>query len=131
MKIDIPPDSLATQQRLQVEGHDAGIQVDPVVLQVDVTPSAATLHDLRADTLRVKEAAAVAGYPDISFPLPVLQALSPQLRTQHWSARLGVRDGEVVAFVPAGTRLVGLAVDIGTTKIAGLPGGAGDGRDAG
>jgi uncharacterized 2Fe-2S/4Fe-4S cluster protein (DUF4445 family) len=80
---------------------------------------AATLHDLRADTLRVKEAAAAAGFPDIEFPLPVLQTLSPRLRAQGWSARLGIRDGDVVALAPAGTRLIGLAVDVGTTKLAG------------
>jgi uncharacterized 2Fe-2S/4Fe-4S cluster protein (DUF4445 family) len=119
VKIDIPPESLATQQRLQVEGHDAGTEVDPVVLQVDITVPAATLHDLRADTVRVREAAAAAGHPDIEFPLHILQDLSPALRKQGWSARLGIRDGEVVAFAPAGTRLVGLAVDVGTTKLAG------------
>jgi uncharacterized 2Fe-2S/4Fe-4S cluster protein (DUF4445 family) len=119
VKIDIPPESLATQQRLQVEGQDAGTEVDPIVAQVDITVSAATLHDLRADTLRVKEALAAAGHSNAVFPLPILQALSPQLRGQGWSARVGIRDGEVVAFAPAGTRLVGLAVDVGTTKLAG------------
>lgn len=119
VKIDIPPESLATQQRLQVEGQDAGTEVDPVVVQVDITVPAATLHDLRADTLRVKDALAAAGHPNVHFPLPILQALSPRLRQQGWSARLGIREGEVVAFAPAGTRLVGLAVDVGTTKLAG------------
>ena len=68
VKIDIPPESLATQQRLQVEGHDAGTEVDPVVVQVDVMAPAATLDDLRSDALRVKEAAAAAGRADIVFP---------------------------------------------------------------
>ena len=119
VKIDIPPESLATQQRLQVEGRDAGMEVDPVVLQVDITVLPATLHDLRADTVRVSDALAAAGHPDVSFPLPILQELSPRLRKQGWSARLGIRDGEVVALAPAGTGLVGFAVDVGTTKLAG------------
>ena len=59
-------------------------------------------------------------------------SLSGQLRAQGWSARLGVRRApalslyrnppdchpEVVAAVPVGAPLLGLAVDIGTTKIA-------------
>jgi uncharacterized 2Fe-2S/4Fe-4S cluster protein (DUF4445 family) len=119
VKIDIPPESLATQQRLQVEGQDAGTEVDPVVLQVDISMPPATLHDLRAETVRVKEAAAAVGHPNIQFPLPILQELSPRLRAQGWSARLGIRNGEVVVLAPAGTRLVGFAVDVGTTKLAG------------
>jgi uncharacterized 2Fe-2S/4Fe-4S cluster protein (DUF4445 family) len=114
VKIDIPPESLATQQRLQIEGLEAETAVDPVVRQVDVTVSPATLHDLRADTARLREALG----EDVRFALPVLQGLSPKLREQDWRARLALRNGEVIALVPAGVRLLGLAVDVGTTKLA-------------
>ena len=114
VKIDIPPESLATQQRLQIEGQEAEIAVDPVVRQVDIAVPAATLHDLRADTVRLREALG----EDVLFALPVLQTLSPRLREQDWTARLGVRDREVVALASAGARLLGLAVDVGTTKLA-------------
>jgi len=114
VKIDIPPESLATQQRLQIEGREAETEVDPVVRQVDVTVSPATLHDLRADTVRLREALG----EDVRFALPVLQTLSTRLREQDWTARLAVRDGEVIALAPAGVRLLGLAVDVGTTKVA-------------
>jgi len=114
VKIDIPPESLATQQRLQIEGREAETEVDPVVRQVDIAVSAATLHDLRADTVRLREALG----EDVRFALPVLQTLSTRLREQDWTARLAVRDGEVIALAPAGVRLLGLAVDVGTTKVA-------------
>jgi uncharacterized 2Fe-2S/4Fe-4S cluster protein (DUF4445 family) len=114
VKIDIPAESLATQQRLQVEGQEAETAVDPIVKQVDVTVPVATLHDLRADTVRLRDAVG----EDVRFALPVLQVLSPKLREQDWAARLALRDGEVISLTPASSRLVGLAVDVGTTKLA-------------
>lgn len=114
VKIDIPPESMATQQRLQVEGQEAEIPVDPIVRQLDVTVDAATLHDLRADTIRLRDA---VGF-EVRFALPVLQMLSPVLREQGWTARLALREGEVIALAAIGTQLLGLAVDVGTTKLA-------------
>ncbi len=117
VKIEIPPESLATAQRLQIEGQEAAAAVDPIVQQVDITVEPPTLHDLRADTVRLLDA---LGSPDeIRFALPVLQTLSPRLREQGWSARLAIRDGEVIAVAPVGTPLLGFAADMGTTKLAG------------
>jgi uncharacterized 2Fe-2S/4Fe-4S cluster protein (DUF4445 family) len=115
VKVEIPPESLAAQQRLQVEGQETGVAPDPVVAQLDVTVSPATLHDLRADTVRIREA---LSHPALRFRLPVLRELSDRLREQDWSVRLGVRGDEVVAVVPPGMPLLGLAVDVGTTKLA-------------
>ncbi len=36
IKLDIPPESLSTPQRLQVEGREVEIEVDPVILAVDL-----------------------------------------------------------------------------------------------
>jgi uncharacterized 2Fe-2S/4Fe-4S cluster protein (DUF4445 family) len=113
--VEIPPESLVTVQRLQIEGRQSDVEPDPVVAQVDITVPAATLHDLRADTIRIREAIA---QPALRFRLPVLRDLSERLREQGWSARLGVRGDEVVAVLPRGTPLLGLAVDVGTTKLA-------------
>ena len=115
VKIDIPPESLTTPQRLQVEGESAAFQLDPPIRPVDVRVDAATLHDLRADSRRVEDQ---LGHP-CSFGLGALRDLSRVLREYDWSARLALRGGsEVAAVVPPGTRLLGLAVDIGTTGLA-------------
>jgi len=115
VRVDIPPESLAAQQRLQVEGQGADVQPDPVVAQVEVTVPPATLVDLRADTVRIRES---IPRPGLRFPVAVLRELSARLRQQDWSARLGVRGDEAVAVVPPGVPLLGLAVDVGTTKLA-------------
>ena len=134
VKVEIPPDSLATQQRLQLEGQEVEHRPAPLVEAIDITVEPATLEDLRADATRLQDAVEIIDGTRPLFPHAVLCDLSGQLRAQEWSARLGVRrpglatsDGmthgpaqrdEVVAIVPTGAPLLGLAVDIGTTKIA-------------
>jgi len=125
VKVEIPPDSLATQQRLQLEGQGVEYAPAPLVEAVDVTVTPADLDDLRADATRLQDAVeAIHGTRPV-FPHCILRDLSPQLRAQGWSARLGVRrpdqathSGQVVTMTPPGAPLLGLAVDIGTTKIA-------------
>jgi uncharacterized 2Fe-2S/4Fe-4S cluster protein (DUF4445 family) len=59
---------------------------------------------------------------DLTVPHPVPVDLSDRLRAQDGSARLAVRreagGRRLVAVLPPATRLIGLAADIGTTKLA-------------
>ncbi|HEY90929.1 MAG TPA: ATP-binding protein, partial [Dehalococcoidia bacterium] len=48
----------------------------------------------------------------------VLQGLSPLLRSWDWECKASIRDDEVIAVRPRGVKNLGLAVDLGTTKIA-------------
>jgi len=122
VKIDIPPSSLSTPQRLQVEGQESEVAVDPVVTSVDVDVAPPTLHDLRADTVRLTDALAQQDIPRPSFGQPVLRDLSEKLRAQDWSIRLALRrqnhGAETVGVLHPDQALLGLAVDIGTTKMA-------------
>jgi len=122
VKVELLPESLATQQRLQLEGQDAGYAPASLVEAIDVTIAPATLDDLRADVTRLQDAVQASTGCRPTFPHASLRDLSGQLRAQQWTARLGIRqappDGEVVAVRAHGTPLLGLAVDIGTTKIA-------------
>jgi uncharacterized 2Fe-2S/4Fe-4S cluster protein (DUF4445 family) len=118
VRIDIPPESLSAPQRLQVEGQRADVALDPPVRTVDVTLSLPTLHDLRSDATRLEDALAEQGISPVTIGWPLLADLSDRLRAYDWSARLALRRGEIVAVLPPETRLLGLAVDIGTTKMA-------------
>ncbi len=118
IKLDIPPESLTTPQRLQVEGREVEIELDPVVVAIDLQIDPPSLQDLRADSTRLREALTAAGHPDVRIQLPVLLTLSEALRSAEWSVRVALRDGELIGVFPPATRLLGLAVDIGTTKVA-------------
>jgi uncharacterized 2Fe-2S/4Fe-4S cluster protein (DUF4445 family) len=48
----------------------------------------------------------------------VQQTLSQTLRNLNWNARVALRGNEIVALGAPGTKWLGLAADIGTTKIA-------------
>ncbi len=118
-KILIPPESLTAPQRTQVEGLELDVEPEPPVRNLDV--------QLRAPSLGMPESddqslwAALAEQHGISagtIDLLVQQNLSPGLRSMNWQVRVALRDREIVALSKPSTRWLGLAVDIGTTKIA-------------
>jgi uncharacterized 2Fe-2S/4Fe-4S cluster protein (DUF4445 family) len=121
VKVDVPPESLTTPQRLQIEGKIGATAVAPAVLAVDLMLPPPHRHDLRDDVTRLQ--AAWQDYTkttaDMTVPLAVLQTLSTRLRQHNWQVRLAVTvHSELVAVLPLDTELCGLAVDIGTTSIA-------------
>ncbi len=118
VKIDIPPESLSTPQRLQVEGTDFNIPVAPIVKAVDLELSPPSLHDLRADADRIISALAEQGHLHSRINLAVLKNMSGLIRDYKWSARFIIRENEVIAVLPSESEIFGIAVDIGTTKIA-------------
>ncbi len=120
VKIDIPPDSLTTPQRLQLEGQEAEVVAQPAVRAVEVTIPAPHIHDLRSDVTRTFDALRAAGEARRPTLHPALLSdISYVLRRENWAPRLALRGEEIVAVLPAGTPLLGLAVDMGTTKLAG------------
>jgi len=119
-KLRVPAESLTTPQRTQVEGLEANFHLEPVVSAYAVRMPPPSLSDLRADAERL--AAAVEQEHQIrchTIDVEVLRDLSPRLRSWDWQAQAAVRDGEVVALGQWPRRQLGLAVDLGTTKIAG------------
>lgn len=122
-RIYIPPESMTTTQRLQVEGQEDLLEADPPVIPFDVHVPPPTMADLRSDLTRLSETITAQGLPAPRAGLPVLAVLSERLRQGKWAARLGLHHEEVVAVLPFDEdgqppELFGLAVDVGTTKLA-------------
>ncbi|HTP08365.1 MAG TPA: ASKHA domain-containing protein, partial [Anaerolineae bacterium] len=113
--LDIPPESLTTPQRTQVEGREVEIELDPMVQAIDVQLPAPDLFDLRSDVTRLQ---AALGDAAATIEYAALTDLSDRLRQYQWSARIARRNATVIAVLPHASRLIGLAVDIGTTKLA-------------
>ncbi|MFP4395861.1 MAG: ASKHA domain-containing protein [Anaerolineales bacterium] len=133
LKIELPPASLSAQQRLQLEAETLPIAPDPVIMPATVTVPPPRLArpedgpdappaDLRADTVRLAAALAEKDIPRPFFGQPVLRELSTQLRAHDGYVKLAIRTlppfPEVVGLLPPSSAPLGLAVDIGTTKIA-------------
>jgi len=120
VKVRVPPESMTAQQRTQVEGMEVAVAPDPPVRAYAVKIPVPSLADLRADDRRLLDT--LEKQHQVSCSLiddAVLRDMSPRLRSWEWQAQVSVRGDEVVALNPSPTPSLGLAVDIGTTKIAG------------
>jgi uncharacterized 2Fe-2S/4Fe-4S cluster protein (DUF4445 family) len=123
VKVYVPLESVGTTQRLEVEGREVATAVVPPVCGYAVEVPAPTLEDLRSDSVRVGDALREQhGIAAIEMDFAVVQELPNRLREQKWQGTVFVRhtgDGrEAVRFGAAREVPVGLAVDLGTTKIA-------------
>jgi uncharacterized 2Fe-2S/4Fe-4S cluster protein (DUF4445 family) len=116
--IDIPPGSLTTPQRLQVEGKEVRIDLDPVVIPVSIKLDSPDLQDLRSDLTRLLDYTSANLHQKFTVNYPVLVSLSECLRGNAWEVTLAVRGDTIVSVLPKDTELLGLAVDVGTTKLA-------------
>ena len=118
--LTVPAESLSAPQRLQVEGLETPVTPDPAIQTYDVSLPPPSLSDLRGDDERLLEALERHhGVLCKSIDEEVLRSLSPSLRSLNWEASATVRDAEVISLTPCGGRSLGIAVDLGTTKIAG------------
>jgi uncharacterized 2Fe-2S/4Fe-4S cluster protein (DUF4445 family) len=94
------------------------------VRALDIKIQVPNMHDLRSDLTRLKDALDDQGFASLCADFPLLGSLSDDLRNANWSPRVIVKANEIIAVFPA-TGLpglhgaFGLAVDVGTTKLAG------------
>jgi len=114
----VPPGSMTTMQRLQVEGFEIAVTPEPLVSSYDVSLAAPSMSDLQADAERILERLKNQGINCSTIDIEVLKNTSPLLRSWNWKAKVFVRGSEVVAIGSQSSRQLGLAVDLGSTKIA-------------
>ena len=119
MKIEIPPESMTTTQRLQIEGSGRKIQPSPAVHVEKFSLAVPNLEDLRADWERFTTEMGFNPQDYQSVPLPVISQFSTRMRADGWSGRVVLsQDQQVIGFLSEEQACYGLAVDIGTTKMA-------------
>jgi uncharacterized 2Fe-2S/4Fe-4S cluster protein (DUF4445 family) len=117
--VEVAPRSLAPIVRAEVDGQGAAkVSPDPAVHIHDVLIAPATLTLGGADADRVLAALRHCGAA--RFDLIALRELPGLLRDSEWRLRAMVRGDEVIGVGPAGRRSLGLAVDLGTTNVAGF-----------
>jgi uncharacterized 2Fe-2S/4Fe-4S cluster protein (DUF4445 family) len=118
-KVRVPPESLTAPQRTQVESEEMAVVPEPPVDTYLLELPTPSLEALQADAERLINALADQhGIVAVRVDLLALRDLSPLLRDENWRVRVALRDGEIIAALPPETRALGLAVDLGTTKIA-------------
>ncbi len=119
VKIYVPPESLSAPQRTQVEGLELDVKPEPPILSLNAQLTAPSLGKPESDDRNLWAALAQRHHiPAGTIDLLVQQSLSPRLRESKWEVRVALRGSEIVVLGPPSARWLGLAVDIGTTKIA-------------
>jgi uncharacterized 2Fe-2S/4Fe-4S cluster protein (DUF4445 family) len=116
--IEVPPESISSSQRLQLEGFEVDLAPDPAVTVVELTlaPKPGDGHLLESEGVA---ASLKTIHPSAGIPLPVMEQLSTVRIGEGRQVRLALHESGVVTGVLAsGQRSYGLAVDIGTTKLA-------------
>ena len=116
VKIYISADSIIENQILQVEGGDSSHTIHPAVNQFELELKAANLKDLTSDFSRSKTA---LKDEQLTTGLDVLRRIPALLRENDWKVNLWTREKQVFHATPTrNLDPVGLAVDVGSTKIA-------------
>jgi len=119
LRVYLPRTSLAAKQRLQLFGMDLQTTLDPVVHECEVEVPEPSLQNPVAvwenlcESL-VRQCSMGKPHPD----LMLLQHLASVLQSSRSKVAVTVRGGEVIDLHPVSQRLLGVAIDLGTTKIA-------------
>jgi uncharacterized 2Fe-2S/4Fe-4S cluster protein (DUF4445 family) len=139
LKVHVPKSSLITTQRLQLEANLGELTLDPLIHAYDLEVPPPTLHDPRSDLERL--AALIPPIPNqtigsasrgIGAEPAVVRQITSTARARNWRLAVFLRDSalhpvglalhpvgaEIVGVVSSGLSPVGLAIDLGTTKIA-------------
>jgi uncharacterized 2Fe-2S/4Fe-4S cluster protein (DUF4445 family) len=119
LKINIPPESLTSEQRTLVEGLDIDFDPDPPVTTYHLSLDPDDADHINGDADFLLEA--LTQQYDLKAPtldIKILNQLSPSMLAGQDKFELGVRSNEVMALGPWPRNRLGLAVDLGTTKIA-------------
>lgn len=104
---------------MQIEGRAQTVKIDQAVIPLEVAIAEPTTIDSRSDIIRVREALIHAGAKSsIDFLFRVLDDLSTSFRNNHWYLILAMRKYTIASVLPSLIPLLGLAVDVGTTKLA-------------
>jgi uncharacterized 2Fe-2S/4Fe-4S cluster protein (DUF4445 family) len=117
--VEIAERSLAPVVRAEFDAGESVeiLALDPAVVSREVKVPEATLADNLSDLDRVIRA--------LASPLPEVDLIAARqlptvLRGGDWSLRAHIRERELIGFSPADRRMLGLAVDLGTTNVAGF-----------
>ena len=116
----IPPESLTTLQRMQVESLNIASTTEPLVRAYSLEIEQPSFQDLRSDATRVLDSLEQGHHKKCtSLDIEVLRNISLDIRAAKRQITATVRGEEVIALSPVNKRRLGFAVDVGSTKIAG------------
>jgi len=120
VRLHLPAESMTTPQRLQVEGQEVTVSPQASVRAYPVKLAIPSLKAPQADAENLLQRLNQRYKLNCNkVDIGALRLISEQLRSWKWRCQAAVRNDEVIALLPPTSRPLGLAIDLGTTKIAG------------
>jgi len=123
LTVRIPEESRTGKQKLQVEGIESPVGLEPLVRKYFVQLPKPTLGDPRSDLDRLlEELRKRYDIKNLKAEYSVVKTLPSVLRKAIWEVTVTIFNGDKIIDVEPGDttdRIFGYAVDIGTTKLAG------------
>ena len=120
--VTIPAESRLGRQRLQVEGIGRRVDLAPTVKKAAVKVPPPSLTDLRSDAERLLDALAVENQlVDGCIEYDTVRTLPSVLRSGAWTVTASIAHDQIIIDLDPGItldELYGVAIDVGTTKIA-------------
>jgi len=118
--INIPSESLATEQRAQSDGLETPVALDPPVKEFRLTlpDSLGPVADIKKELL-IKSLFQQQGIKCKTIDDEALQYIKLKEISSKDGVQASVRDDGIIALRPWTSHSLGLAFDLGTTKIAG------------
>jgi uncharacterized 2Fe-2S/4Fe-4S cluster protein (DUF4445 family) len=120
--IFVPEESRGQKQIIHKSATERIIEIDPAIRQIYVEVNQAELGEHRGDWGRLQDAlAAQEDLHNLAIELHALRKLQPALRQENWAVTVIIwQEREVIDVLPGYVEgIYGLAVDIGSTTIAG------------
>ena len=120
--IFVPEESRGQKQIIRKSATERAIEIAPAIRQVYVQVDNAELGEHRGDWGRLQDAiAAQEGLVNLTIDLRTLRKLQPALRKEKWAVTVIIwQEQEVIDVQPGYAEgIYGLAVDIGSTTVAG------------
>ncbi|MFK7892414.1 MAG: ASKHA domain-containing protein [Granulosicoccus sp.] len=120
--IDIPPESQVHRQLIRKSVTNARLTLNPVTRLHVVEVRQPDMHEPSGDLRRLKQALQSEwGLTDLHCGLAALRTLQGALRQEQWQITVAVHDNREILGIWPGfvENIYGLAIDVGSTTIAG------------
>ncbi len=120
--VDVPADSQVHKQVIRKALSHANMRVNPAVRLYVVEVREPDMHDPSGDLRRLKQALKDEwNLTDLHAGLSLVQQLQPALRAGKWQVTVAIhQDRDLLAVWPGFKQVIyGLAIDVGSTTIAG------------
>lgn len=118
VKIFVPPSSLTQGQQLQLEGKHFKIQLAPIVSALDIDFGSDLINQLFDLSILFRKTSKEAGHEITRIAKPLSNSILKKIKDYKGAVRLIIRNNEIINVLPKGSPYYGLALDIGSTKIA-------------